>query len=64
MQTNRAAAIHDAFHLSADAFLTRDTFRERKRTSCQIDRHPAVLASIASALQDPTSYARSAMRSD
>lgn len=46
-----ALEIHRAFPRDADGFVNWDSFRQRKRSSYDIDRHPRMLAEIVYALQ-------------
>jgi len=48
-----AMAIYRAFPRDGAGFLVRNSFRERKRTSANLDRYPLILADITYALQSP-----------
>ena len=47
-----AREIYEAFPRDGEDFRTLDTFREHKRQSFDLDRHPAILTEITYALQD------------
>lgn len=48
-----ARAIYEAFPHDGQGFLTRNSFKEHKRTSSNLDQYPLILADITYALQDP-----------
>jgi hypothetical protein len=53
-----ALEIYRAFPRDGEGFIARKTFRERKRTSYDFDRHPGILADVTFAIQDPRVAAR------
>lgn len=46
------AEIYEAFPKGGDGFHSRESFREKKRTSANLDAYPAILGDITYALQD------------
>lgn len=50
---NIAHAIYDAFPKSADGFYSRESFREKKRTSAKMEQYDPILGAITFAFQDP-----------
>ena len=58
MPAEVALAIYHAFPRDGEGFLARNSFRERKRTSANLDQYPMILADITYALQNPQVAAR------
>jgi Rps23 Pro-64 3,4-dihydroxylase Tpa1-like proline 4-hydroxylase len=48
-----AHAIYDAFPRDGSGFFSRESFREKKRTSANLDQYAPILADITYAFQDP-----------
>ncbi|MBY4730730.1 2OG-Fe(II) oxygenase [Cupriavidus pauculus] len=48
-----ATQIYDAFPKDANGFYDRESFREKKRTSANLDQYAPILAAITYAFQDP-----------
>jgi Rps23 Pro-64 3,4-dihydroxylase Tpa1-like proline 4-hydroxylase len=45
--------IHSSFPRDGNGFFSRETFRERKRTSADLDSYPDILSAITYSIQDP-----------
>ncbi|MEN0108320.1 MAG: 2OG-Fe(II) oxygenase [Pseudomonas sp.] len=53
-----ARELYDSFPKDGNGFYSRESFREKKRTSAHLDQHAKILADMTYAIQDPRTVAK------